>query len=369
MKLTIERNAFLKALNHTQNVVERKTTLPILSHILLDADGVSLKISATDLELSLIEKVSAIVVEPGRTTIPAHLLYEIVRKLPDGAKVELSINETKNYVQIVSGRSDFNLPCLPPEDFPQINMVELPHRFNLGAQTCRDLLEKTRFAMSNDETRYFLNGIYLHVINDKELAAVATDGHRLCKVVVPLPAGAKDIPGVIISRKTVIELSKIIADTHDDVAIGISDTQFSCTVGNAYFISRLVDGKFPNYEEAIPKDNDKEIRIPVKKFAQAVDRVATISTDKVPGVYLDFDKGRIALSAIGTGSGAAYEEIEIKYNNKKVNIGLGSNYILDAAQHINDEEMRLQFSDGDSPVIIQEGNNNNTLYLIMPLRV
>ncbi len=255
MKLTIERNAFLKALNHTQSVVERKTTLPILSHILLEADGVNLKILATDLELSIIEKVAAVVVEPGRTTVPAHLLYDIVRKLADGAKIELSINAEKGQMHVVSGRSDFDLPCLPPEDFPQINAVELPSRFTIGARVFRDLLEKTRFAMSTEETRYFLNGIYLHVINDEQLVAVATDGHRLAKVAVPVPEGAKGIPGVIISRKTVNELSKLIADIQDDIEIGISKNQFSCTVGNAYIISRLIDGQFPDYNGAIPSEN------------------------------------------------------------------------------------------------------------------
>ncbi len=369
MKLTIERTAFLKALSHCQNVVERKTTLPILAHILLEADGVSVKLTATDLELSIIEKVEAVVMEPGRAAVPAHLLYDIVRKLPEGSKLELIINLENGQLQISSGKSQFHLPCVPSEDFPQIDTGKQLHHFVLKSNVLRDLIEKTKFAISTENTRYFLNGIYLHIVDDKELVAVATDAHRLAKVSVPAPEGAKGMPGIIISRKTVNELSLLIANDHNDVAIGVSENQISCTIGSAYLVSRLVDGQYPDYSTAIPVANDRKVKLAVKSFAKAVDRVATMSTDRLAGIYIDLDKGRLALSAIGENAGAAHEEIEIDYSSDKVNIGLSARYIMDVTQQIKGDDAVLLFGDGDTPLIVKAAQDDNALYVIMPMRV
>jgi DNA polymerase-3 subunit beta len=369
MKLAIERNHFLTALNHSQGVVEKRTTLPILSHIMLHAEGVNLKLTSTDLEVSLIETVSADIKEPGKATVPAHLLHDIVRKLRDGSKVELELNKTTNQLHVSSGRSEFKLPCLPAEDFPAINSGEFPHTFTLPARSLRHLIEGTKFAMSTEETRYFLNGIYLHVVDGKELRAVATDGHRLAQISIPLPEGAQDMPGVIISRKTVNEISKITTDIQDDVRISLSATQISFIAHNANLTARLIDGKYPDYTGAIPRNNTNSVMLKIKPFSQAVDRVATLANDLISGIKIDIENGKMMLSAVNEDAGAANEEIEVEYNGDRVNIGFNSKYLLDVAQQISGDEARVEMLDNTSPIIVRPLNDESTLYVLMPMRV
>lgn len=368
MKLTIEKTAFQKALSHAHSVVERRTALPILSHLLLQAEGMTLKITSTDLEMSIVETVSATIQEPGKTTVPAHLLHEIVRKFKDGSQVELYHNKDKHQLEIASGRSDFRLPCLPAEDFPVINKTDLPFRFTLPSKAMRTLIERTRIAMSTEETRYFLNGIYLHA-TETELRAVATDGHRLARVSMPLPQAAKNMPGVIISRKTVNELSKLLADTQDDVEIALSENQVSMTVHNAVLTSRLIDGKYPDYEEAIPSHNDQLMHFKVREFSQAVDRVATISNDRFSEIKMRLEGNKVQFTAANEDSGRAEEEIEVDYNGRPIDIGFNSRYLMDVAQQIEGDEAQIALSDGNSPIIIRPTNDESSLFVLMPLRV
>jgi len=259
MKLTIERAALLKALSHVQSVVERRTTIPILSSVLLRASAGRLALSATDMDLEIVEGVPCQIEQDGRTTAPAHTLYDIVRKLREGAQIRIEASGERNSMVLRSGRSTFTLQSLPPEDYPVMAGGEYPHNFVLSAAELRSLIDRTRFAISTEETRYYLNGIYLHVTKNEGvpvIRAVATDGHRLARVELVLPEGAAAMPGIIIPRKTVLELRKLVDESQDEVQVALSETKIRFTIGEAALTSKLIDGTFPDYDRVIPSNND-----------------------------------------------------------------------------------------------------------------
>ncbi|HEY2539410.1 MAG TPA: DNA polymerase III subunit beta, partial [Stellaceae bacterium] len=324
MKLTIERVALLKALGHVQSVVERRNTIPILSNVLLRADGAApggtLALSATDMDLEIVEQVPARIERAGRITAPAHTLYDIVRKLPEGAQIEIDANGERGAMVLRCGRSTFTLACLPPEDYPVMASGELGHRFTVTAAELKILIDRTRFAISTEETRYYLNGIYLHATKSDEvpvIRAVATDGHRLARVEIVLPEGAAGMPGIIVPRKTVLELRKLVEESEDEIQFSLSETKIRFDVGNATLTSKLIDGTFPDYDRVIPTANDKVLEVKCKDFAEAVDRVATISTEKSRAVKLAIapgaNGGSLAVSATSPENGTAVEEIEVRY--------------------------------------------------------
>ncbi len=369
MQFKIERSALYKALSHCQSVVERRTTLPILSHILLDVEGVSVKITATDLELSIVETVSAEVAEPGRATVPAHLIHEIVRKMEEKGTIFVSFDKESHQLWLKCGASEFKLPCLPPEDFPVIQAGDLPCQFKVPSRLFLRLLERTRFAMSQDETRYFLNGIFLHPVEGKELRAVATDGHRLAMASMPLPEGASDFQGVIIPRKTVQEVIKLIAETPEDIRVAVSPTQICFSIRHAFLTSRLIDGNYPAYEEAIPMGNNQMMYLKVAPFAKAVDRVATISLDKLGGIHGILEQGKLILKATGEVAGSAQEEIAVEYTGEPVNLGFNARYILDITQQLTDEKAQFALSGDHGAMVIRPANDNTALYVLMPMSV
>lgn len=369
MKFTIERNVFLKALAHGQGVVERRTTFPILAHILLTAEGEWLQLSSTDLDFSVVEKIGALVEEEGKLTVSAHMLYDIVRKFDEGAEVCLKLDAKTGQIAVCSGASSFKLPSLSAADFPLINSVESPYNFTLPAAQLRYLIERTRFAMATEETRYFLNGIYLHVSSDRLLRAVAADGHRLAQVSVPLPEGAQGMPGIIISRKTVNELLKLIAETQEEIQVSISESQICVTIQNVYVTARLIDAVYPDYTAAIPQENDKMVQLKIKSFAEAVDRVATVSTGRLPGIRMHLDKGSLVLTAADQDAGTAREEISIDYDDLPIEIGFNARYLLDVANQIDAEEAQFWFADSSSPILIRTRGDDRPLYVLMPMRV
>ena len=278
MKATIERATLLKSLGHVQSVVERRNTIPILSNVLMEArDDGSLRLMATDLDLQVDESVPANVSQAGATTISAHTFFDIVRKLPEGSQVELSAAEGK--MQVVAGRARFNLSTLPRDDFPVIAEGELPTRFELPAATLREIIEKTRFAISSEETRYYLMGIFFHVVDD-QMRAAATDGHRLARITVPRPDGAEGMPDVIVPRKAVTELYRLLEELEGTVEISLSPTKIRFGLGSAILTSKLIDGTFPDYNRVIPTANDKLLKLDPKSFSAGVDRVSTIASGK-----------------------------------------------------------------------------------------
>ena len=372
MKVTLERAALLKSLGHVHRVVERRNTIPILSNVLLKAEGRSLRLKATDLDLEITETVTADVGMAGSTTLPAHTLYDIVRKLPDGAQVSLETTGDGSQLLLRSGRSRFNLQCLPESDFPDLAAGDLGHRFTLAAGDLKKLIEKTQFAISNEETRYYLNGIFVHTVDvdgHAMLRAVATDGHRLARVEIPAPAGAAGMPGVIIPRKAVSEVQKLIEDASADVAVEMSTTKARFTFGDVILTSKLIDGAFPDYARVIPTGNDKRLTVERAQFAEAVDRVSTISSERGRAVKMALGDGKLTLSVTNPDAGAANEELEVDYDSTALDIGFNAKYLLDIANQLDSDTALFRLADAGSPTIIQDRDGAAALYVLMPMRV
>jgi DNA polymerase III subunit beta len=372
MKVTIERAHLLKSLGHVQSVVERRNTIPILSNVKVQAEDGELRLTATDMDLEVVESVGAAVATAGATTVAAHTLYDIVRKLPDGAQVEFESASGGERLTLRCGRSRFTLPCLPIEDFPALTSSELPFRFKLPGADLRSLIDRTRFAISTEETRYYLNGIYLHALPHdgvEVLRAVATDGHRLARMELPLPDGALGIPGVIIPRKTVIEVRKVIDEISEDVEIALSETQIRFAIGAALLTSKLIDGTFPDYERVIPEHNDKQLEVHCQEFKDAVERVSAISSDRTRAVKLKIADGRLELSAQSPEHGNAAEELDASYDGEAMEIGFNARYLLDIAEQIRGDKARLSMADAASPTVLHELGDQRAIYVLMPMRV
>jgi DNA polymerase III subunit beta len=371
MKLTIERAALLKNLAHAQSVVEKRNTIPILANILITAKPDRVSFAATDMDLEFVESAAAEVTRAGSITAPAHTLYDIVRKLPDGAQVELHAANS-NQVTLSAGRSNFKLGCLPVEDFPQMSEGELKYKFSLSAPDLCSLFDRTRFAMSNEDTRYYLNGLHLHATAQngvQMLRAVATDGHRLARIEMPAPQGAQGFPGIIIPRKTVQEVRKLLDEVSGAVEIAVSETKIRFAFNQIVLTSKLVDGTFPDYEKVIPVGNDKPLEVNVRAFAAAVDRVATLASEKTRGIKLSLAPGRLTISASSPEAGSASEELEAKYDAMLIDVGFNARYVLDITQQIRGDGLRLMLADGAAPVILQDVADSSGLYVIMPMRV
>ncbi|MEM8799782.1 MAG: DNA polymerase III subunit beta [Pseudomonadota bacterium] len=370
MNVSLERAHLLKSLGHVHSVVERRNTIPILSNVLLEADETGLKLSATDLDLDMVERAPATVSAPGATTVAAHTFFDIVRKLPDGAMVDLELVDGVS-LKISAGRSRFKLACLPKEDFPVIAAGELPHEFGLSSAEMKRLIDKTRFAMSTEETRYYLNGIYLHVPSGDAsiLRAVSTDGHRLAQVDMPCPDGAAGMPGIIIPRKAVAELRKLIDDEDETINIGLSDTRIRFAFGGAVLSSKLIDGNFPDYSRVIPAGNEKRLAVGSGLLAEGVDRVSTIATDKSRAVKLSLDHGRLTLSVNSMENGVATEDIEAEFESDAFDIGFNARYLTDILSQIEGEHVEAYFDDSAAPTLVRDQGDERALYVLMPMRV
>ncbi|HEY0044708.1 MAG TPA: DNA polymerase III subunit beta [Allosphingosinicella sp.] len=370
MKATIERATLLRSLGHVQSVVERRNTIPILSNVLIEAmEGGGLRLMATDLDLQVNEEIEANVTQPGATTVSAHTLFDIARKLPEGSQVELNASEGK--MQVNAGRARFNLATLPRDDFPVIAEGELPTRFELPAATLRQIIDKTRFAISTEETRYYLNGIFLHVSDEAQpvLKAAATDGHRLARVTVPRPAGAEGMPDVIIPRKCVAELRKLLDEVDGTVQVSLSESKVRFGLGAAILTSKLIDGTFPDYSRVIPTANDKILRIDPRSFMEGVDRVATIASEKTRAVKMALDRDRITLSVTSPENGTAAEEVPGDYNADGMEIGFNARYLLDILGQIEGDTLEMHLADAAAPTLLRESDNAPALYVLMPMRV
>jgi DNA polymerase-3 subunit beta len=370
MKATIERATLLKSLGHVQSVVERRNTIPILSNVLIEAttDG-GIRLMATDLDLQVNETIEANVTEPGATTVSAHTLFDIARKLPEGSQVELSAAEGK--MQVNAGRAKFNLSTLPRDDFPVIAEGELPCAFELPAATLRQIIDKTRFAISTEETRYYLNGIFLHVSDEDQpvLKAAATDGHRLARVTVPRPAGAEGMPDVIIPRKCVAELRKLLDEVDGTVQVSLSESKVRFGLGNAILTSKLIDGTFPDYSRVIPTANDKLLKIDPRSFEEGVDRVATIASEKTRAVKMALDRDKITLSVTSPENGTAAEEVSGEYASEGFEIGFNARYLLDILGQIEGDTVEVHLADAAAPTLLRENDKAPALYVLMPMRV
>ncbi|SDM65347.1 DNA polymerase III subunit beta [Maricaulis salignorans] len=372
MKLTIERATLLKALGHVQAVVEKRNTIPILSNVLISAGPNGASFAATDLDIEILETTEARCDGEGMVTAPAHTLYDITRKLPDGADVTLEMTGEDPRLVLKAGRSNFSLPSLPPGDFPVMPTEDLEHSFSLPAAALARLIDKTRFAISTEETRYYLNGIHFHASEQdgrKTLRAVATDGVRLALAEVDLPDGAAGMPGVIVPRKTVQEIRRLLEDASDDVEISVSEGKIRFRLGRAVLTSKLIDGAFPDYERVIPRGNTRMMSVENKRFAEAVDRVATISMEKSRSVKLSLGEDTLVLAVNNPESGQAEEELAVSYSDEGFAIGFNARYMLDVASQIEGDQAQFHFADAASPALVTDSGDPDALYVLMPLRV
>lgn len=384
MRLAIEKNALLKALQHVAGVVERRATIPILSNVLLMAEPGLLRLKATDLDIEVSETVAAKTDAPGATTVLAHMLHDIVRKLPEGSQIELALEADGSRVSLRAGPSRFSLQALPGTDFPDIATDEMTHQFELPAPLLRQMIERTRFAISTEETRYYLNGIYLHTLSaddSQRLAAVATDGHRLAKMELPMPAGAKGMPGIIVPRKTVSEIFKLLGERDAPVRIELSGAKIrfiiagaqseddSEAAGSVVLTSKLIDGTFPDYGRVIPAQNDKIMTVDCGAFASATDRVSTLSSEKGRAVKLNLSAKNLVLSVNNPDAGSATEELHVEYAGEPLEIGFNARYLLDICQQIESDAAVFMLSDPSSPTLVRDAADQAALYVLMPMRV
>ena len=371
MRATVERSHLLRSLSHVHRVVERRNTIPILSNVLLRADGGKLTLKATDLDLEITETVPAEVDRAGATTVPAHILHDIVRKLPDGAEVSLDSGDGSQ-LALKSGRSRFTLQVLPESDFPDLTTGEFPTRFALAASAMKKLIDRTQFAISTEETRYYLNGIYLHVVTvagKPMLRAVATDGHRLAQSQFEAPAGSEKMPGVIVPRKAVGEIQKLVETPDAAVDLELSDTKIRVTIGDVVLTSKLIDGTFPDYARVIPQGNDKVLKVGRNEFKDAVDRVSTISSERGRAVKLGLSDGKMVLSVNNPESGSAVEELGVDFSGDAMEIGFNSRYLLDVTDQLESGTAEFRFADPGSPTLILDDGASDALYVLMPMRV
>lgn len=372
MKLSIERAALLKALAQAQSVVERRNTIPILANVLIEADGATVSFRATDLDIEVVDRAPAMVERPGATTVSAVMLHEIVRKLPDGALVSLIDDAAAGRLAIAAGRSNFNLATLPREDFPVMATSEYATNFSAPAPVLRRLFDKAKFAISTEETRYYLNGVYMHVAKGGEgpvLRCVATDGHRLAQIDANLPEGAAAMPGVIVPRKTVGELRKLLDDDDATIAVSVSETKVRFATPGVTLTSKVIDGTFPDYSRVIPTGNTRRLEVDAAEFAKAVDRVATVSSERSRAVKLTLEEDRLILSVNAPDSGAAEEELAVAYDSERLEIGFNAKYLLEIAGQVDRENAVFLFNGSGDPTLMREGNDMSATYVVMPMRV
>jgi len=372
MKISIERGTLLKAVSQAQSVVERRNTIPILANVLIEAEGDAVSFRATDLDIEVVDKVVAQVERAGATTVSAVMLHEIVRKLPDGALVQLTDDAAAGRLTVTAGRSTFNLATLPKEDFPVMATSEYSSNFSANAVTLRRLFDKSKFAISTEETRYYLNGVYMHVATGEDgqvLRCVATDGHRLARIDAPLPAGAEEMPGVIVPRKTVNELRKLLEDDETQIAVSVSETKVRFATPQITLTSKVIDGTFPDYTRVIPVGNTRKLEVDAAEFAKAVDRVATVSSERSRAVKLALDEDRLVLSVNAPDSGAAEEELAVAYGDERLEIGFNAKYLLEIASQVDRESAVFLFNSSGDRTLMREGNDTSAVYVVMPMRV
>ena len=372
MKISIERSALLKSLGQAQSVVERRNTIPILANVLIEAEGDAATFRATDLDIEVLDRAPAQVERAGASTVSAVILYEIVRKLPDGALVALADDGAAGRLTIEAGRSKFSLATLPREDFPIMASAEYDCNFSAPASLLRRLFDKSKFAISTEETRYYLNGVYMHVSSADSgpvLRCVATDGHRLARIDAPLPDGAQDMPGVIVPRKTVAELRKLLDDDDMAIAVSVSETKVRFATPDVTLTSKVIDGTFPDYTRVIPQGNTRRMEVDAAEFARAVDRVATVSSERSRAVKLSLDQDRLILSVNAPDTGAAEEELSVAYSDEHLDIGFNAKYLLEIASQVDRENAVFLFNSSGDPTLMREGDDDSAIYVVMPMRV
>ena len=340
--------------------------------MLIEAQDSDVRFRATDLDIEVVDRADAQVERAGATTVSAVLLHEIVRKLPDGSLVTLTDDGAKGRLTVEAGRSNFSLATLPKEDFPVMATSEYSSNFSAPAVVLRRLFDKSNFAISTEETRYYLNGVYMHISDSdggKVLRCVATDGHRLARIDAELPSGAAEMPGVIVPRKTVGELRKLLDDDEAKIAVSVSETKIRFATPDITLTSKVIDGTFPDYTRVIPQGNTRKLEVDAAEFAKAVDRVATVSSERSRAVKLTLAEDKLILSVNAPDSGAAEEELAVAYGDEHLEIGFNAKYLLEIANQVDRENAVFMFNSSGDPTLMREGNDTSAVYVVMPMRV
>lgn len=372
MKFSIERADLVKAVAQAQSVVERRHTIPILANVQIEATPEGVSFRATDLDTEVVDRATAHVERPGATTVSAQMLNEIARKLPDGSLVTIAVDGANERLTVQAGRSNFTLATLPTEDFPVMANAEYTANFAAPAPVLRRLFDKSKFAISNEETRYYLNGVYMHVSQGEDgpvLRCVATDGHRLARIDAALPQGAADMPGVIVPKKTVAELRKLLDDDDMQIAVSVSETKVRFATPRITLTSKVIDGTFPDYTRVIPSGNTRKMEVDAKDFARAVDRVATVSSERSRAVKLALDMDRLVLSVNAPDAGTADEELPVAYGDEPLEIGFNAKYLQEIASQVDRENAVFMFNGSGDAALIREGSDLSAVYVVMPMRV
>jgi DNA polymerase III subunit beta len=371
MEFTINRDIFLKSLAHANGIIEKKTTLPILSNILIEAKNSKIKITATDLDIIYFEEFSPNeIIKEGSTTTSASILYDILRKLEANVKVVLTlVNENK--LKLIAGNSKFNLLCMPSDNFPLSEEDTNQESFEITSQKFLKLLNKTRISISNDETRHYLNGVYLHktkLENKSFLCCVATDSHRLSSSSIEIDSNI-NIEPIILPKKTIFQLISLLEQDNKNIKISNSKSKIKFEMENGVLISKVIDGRFPDYNKVIPKNNDKSLEIKLAEFKNSIERVTTVSSDKKEGLKMLISKSSIQLSVNNPNSGEGVENIKAKFNSDDLSISFNSRYLSDIASQIENDSIVIILKDAGSPVLIRDFLDKNTFHVVMPMKI
>ena len=372
MKFIVAKSDIFKTLSHLQSIVSKKNTLPILSNILIEADDNTLTLSATDMDISIKETITCNIIDSGSTTLNAQMIFDIIKKLPDTSEIEFISNDGK-ILTIRSNVSKFSLSCLPKDEFPLIeNNSSNSKKITVKSQTILNLINKTKFAISNEETRYFLNGLYFNISSNEKtskLTFVGTDGHRLATSSSLLNTSIDEIPGVIIPKKTINELSKLLSESYENIEIEISSNKIIFYIDQLILISKLIDGNFPDYTRVIPKNNTNDLMINRENLLSAVDRVSTIANEKSPSIKFKLLENLINLSSVNNENSTATEDIQANYNGNEIEIGFNSRYVMDILDNLEGKEIKISFNDNSNPIMIHETIDSENIYVLMPMRV
>ena len=375
MKLQLSKSNFVKSLSFVQNIVESKATIPILANVLLEAKQGRLNLSATDMDITIFDKIKINNIESeGSTSVPAQILYNVIKELSDDHPIDLSYDQNNKKLHLMSSKSKFVFSCLSTDEFPISSTETFKISFNLEADILKEIIDKTYFASSNEETRYYLNGLYIHttLLNNKNyLRVVATDGHRLAQYQISSPPTiTKNNFGVIVPKKLIFELRKLIDEVKENVKIDLSERKIRFSFNETIIVSKLIDGKFPDYEKVIPKNASNTFSINRKKFLESINRISTISSEKSKAIKLNLNKNKITISANNVEEGGSgIEEINIKYNGPSLDIGFNSGYLKEIINQFTLEEITILFSDATAPTIIKDSSKSESLYVLMPMRV
>ena len=375
MEFKINSTDLLKALSHIHGIVEVRHTLPILSNIILEAKDDKLILSSTNLDIYCSDKIKAEVLQSGEVSVSAVTFFEIIKRLPSGSEVLMIMEEGENEIRLSCGRSKFNLSTLKTDDFPIISDSDLSTNFVLSADELIRIIDKTKFAVSNEETRYYLNGIFLLMAERNSiqfLRAVATDGHRLAQYDIPLPQGAEDITGIIIPKKTIYELRKVLDDANGDVSVSLNENKIKFSFNDLKVVSKVIDGTFPDYTKVIPQKNDKNFKTNNSDLKNAIDRVSAVAANeesKSKAIKFCIENNSLSLSVESQSKGSANEMIDVNYSGDKVDIGFNSKYIIDICNEVDGDEISISLSDSISPAIILDKTDENLFFVLMPMRI